>query len=80
MCGKRALPCARWASLETEEGVQAALFPLWALLELLNGALGSVGQRNTGVVLVLVTVLIYWNNFFSKCELVWVERETEETG
>lgn len=80
MCGKRALPCARWASLEREEGVQAALFPLWALLELLNGALGSVGQRNTGVVLVLVTVLIYWNNFFSKRELVCVERETEETG
>lgn len=46
----------------------------------LMGLLGSVGQRNTGVVLVLVTVLIYWTNFFSKRELVLVERESEQTG
>lgn len=32
------------------------------------------------MVLVLVTVLIYWTNFFSKRELVLVEREAEQTG
>lgn len=44
------------------------------------GLLGSVGQRNAGVVLVSVTILIYWTNFFSKRELVWVEREAKQTG
>ncbi len=32
------------------------------------------------MVLVLVSVLIYWSNFFSKRELVWAVREAEQTG
>lgn len=51
--------------------------PYWSWL---MGLLGSVGQRNAGVVLVSVTILIYWTNFFSKRELVWVEREAKQTG
>lgn len=69
-----------WDRRGGEEGVQAAPFPPWTLLAPANGALGSVRQRNTGTVLVLVTVLIYWTNFFSKREFVWVGREAEQTG
>lgn len=50
------------------------------LQKLLNGARGLVGQRNAGVVLVSVTVLIYWPNFFPNRALVWAGRETEQTG
>lgn len=31
------------------------------------------GQRNAVPLLLLAALVIYWTNFLSKCELVWVE-------
>lgn len=74
MCGKRAAPCAERKEFRRPRFLPGPHYS-W-----LMGLLRSAGQRDAGVVLVLVTVLIYWTNFFSKRELVWVEREAEQTG
>lgn len=81
MCGKHVVPCAAPGQRQQkEEGIQAALLLSWTQIDLVNGDSGSEGQRNTGTVLVSVTVVIYWVNFFLKHTFVWVGREAEQTS
>lgn len=71
MCGKRAAVCAATGpGQEERKEFRRPRFLPEPFQAVLMGLLGSAGQRKAGVVLVSVTVLIYWTNFFSKREFV----------